>query len=87
MSALKNLPASGARFSAKSNFGNFRNKPTSGLTSIANKTTAIRSAFHKTNKTYGSIGAAIKDSQTPNSKTEDDKPSPAINQNFKPVVK
>ena len=84
MSALKNLPASGARFSAKPNF---RNKPTSGLTSISQKIVAATSAFHKTNKTYGSIGAAIKDSQTPNSKTEDDKPSPAINQNFKPVVK
>jgi len=80
MSALKNLPASGARFSAKPNF---RNKPTSGLTSISQKIVAATSAFHKTNKTYGSIGAAIKDSQTP--KTEGGKSTPAPNQNFKPV--
>ncbi len=56
------------------------------LTSIANKTGATTSAFYKSNKTYGSIGAAVKDRRAQNIKSGDDKPKPAFSQTFKPVI-
>lgn len=98
MSPLKTPPTSGAKFSAKSGLGNFRNKPNRGITSIANQT-GKTSAFHqfgdavsrtvgvdRSNKIYGSINSAIKARRPDNLKTDTGQAKPKINPTFKPTI-
>ncbi len=85
MQPLKNLPLSGAKFSAKSGLGGLRNKPSRGLTSISDlkgKTTSFHQfgdtvsrtkTGDRTTKIYGSAAAAAKETGAARLKAEQDK--------------
>ena len=70
-----------------------RNVKPAAITSIANRT-GKTSAFHQygdavsqdKSRIYSSINAAIKNNHAADTKTEDDKPNQALNENLKPAI-